>query len=424
MADLRLIGVHEDGTHLVLADPDGIRHRLVLDDALRAAARRDRPRLGQLQIEIDGGLRPRDVQALLRAGASVEETAERAGWTVDKVGKYAGPILAEREHIASVARAVRLRSPRGTSGATLVTRVEERLTARGVDASTATWDSWRREGSEWVVVLAFAAGGRERSASWTYDARSRGLAARDDEARWLSEDEPGQAHADVPVYDVEAEGGLEAPPRRRESSPHDLTAAMRQASGAKQRRAPVRRRGTEPMALPMEDESTGDPGATDHGSAGPAAHGGSDGDNEPQATVVQLDSRREAGRGRPDAPVPVAADEPAEVSEPTEAREDPDTDTGAQSGSDADLPAEESQADVEVEVEAEVGAEGTGEASAPDQTEEPTPDPSQSAPAKLTAAERRSALAQERLKSTWDSFLFGPARGGTTRPEAPDSSAE
>jgi hypothetical protein len=290
MADLRLIGVHEDGTHLILADPDGLRHRLALDDALRAAARRDRPRLGQLQIEIDGGLRPRDVQALLRAGASVEETAERAGWTVDKVGKYAGPILAEREHIASVARAVRLRSPRGTSGATLVTRVEERLTARGVDASTATWDSWRREGSEWVVVLAFAAGGRERSASWTYDARSRGLAARDDEARWLSEDEPGQAHADVPVYDVEAEGGLEAPPRRRESSPHDLTAAMRQASGAKQRRAPVRRRGTEPMALPMEDESTGDPGATDHGSAGPAAHGGT------RRTAARQETKRPPAR--------------------------------------------------------------------------------------------------------------------------------
>ena len=67
MQDLRLIGVHEDGQHLLLADADGGRYRLALDEALRAAARRDRPRLGQLQIEIDGGLRPREVQALIRS---------------------------------------------------------------------------------------------------------------------------------------------------------------------------------------------------------------------------------------------------------------------------------------------------------------------------------------------------------------------
>ena len=79
MQDLRLIGVHEDGHHLLLADADGGRYRLTLDEALRAAARRDRPRLGQLQIEIEGGLRPREVQALIRRGLSAEEVADRAG---------------------------------------------------------------------------------------------------------------------------------------------------------------------------------------------------------------------------------------------------------------------------------------------------------------------------------------------------------
>ena len=53
------IGVHEDGQHLLLADDEGDRFRVPLDEPLRAAVRRDRPRLGQLQIEIDGGLRPR-----------------------------------------------------------------------------------------------------------------------------------------------------------------------------------------------------------------------------------------------------------------------------------------------------------------------------------------------------------------------------
>lgn len=103
MQDLRLIGVHEDGQHLLLANADGERFRLPLDEALRAAARRDRPRLGQLQIEIEGGLRPRDVQALIRRGLSAEEVADRAGWTVEKVRRFEG-VLAEREYVAAKAR--------------------------------------------------------------------------------------------------------------------------------------------------------------------------------------------------------------------------------------------------------------------------------------------------------------------------------
>src|SRR5664279_104714 len=96
MQDLQLIGVHEDGEHLLLAGEGDERFQMPVDDALRAAIRRDRPRLGQLQIEVDGGLRPRDVQALIRAGASTEEAARRAGWSVEKVHRYEGPILADR----------------------------------------------------------------------------------------------------------------------------------------------------------------------------------------------------------------------------------------------------------------------------------------------------------------------------------------
>ena len=125
MQDLRLIGVHEDGQHLLLADSEGNRFRVPLDEPLRAAVRRDRPRLGQLQIEIDGGMRPRDVQALIRAGASAEEVADRSGWSVEKVRRYEGPILAEREHVAGLARGVRLRGRGGSLGSppTLSTRV-------------------------------------------------------------------------------------------------------------------------------------------------------------------------------------------------------------------------------------------------------------------------------------------------------------
>ncbi|HET7800741.1 MAG TPA: septation protein SepH [Humibacillus xanthopallidus] len=232
MQDLTLIGVHEDGLHLLLADAEGNRYTVPLDDSLRAAARRDRPRLGQLQNELSGGLRPAAVQSMIRAGLTAEEAAERAGWTVEKVHKYEGPILAEREHVAGLARQVRLRSRGASHGAstTLEARVTERLVSREIDPAAVAWDSRRADKGEWIVSLAFAAGGREREAAWRFDPLARIVSALDDESRWLSEDDDTPAPGPLPaphlatparpakVYDVEAEGGVGAPTARGRST--------------------------------------------------------------------------------------------------------------------------------------------------------------------------------------------------------------
>ena len=173
MHDLRLIGVQEDGQHLLLAGPDGTRYRVPLDETLRAAVRHDRPRLGQLQIEMEGGMRPREVQSLIRAGATAEEVADRSGWTVEKIRRYEGAILAERVHIADQARLIRVRLRGGSSGSTAPTlqaRVAQRMRERGVDADASSWDAWRGiEDTHWTVAVAFAAGGRQRQATWAYD---------------------------------------------------------------------------------------------------------------------------------------------------------------------------------------------------------------------------------------------------------------
>lgn len=277
MQDLRLIGVHEDGQHLLLADSEGNRFRVPLDEPLRAAVRRDRPRLGQLQIEIDGGMRPRDVQALIRAGASAEEVADRSGWSVEKVRRYEGPILAEREHVAGLARGVRLRGRGGSQGSapTLSTRVGQRLSGRGVDPAMAEWDSGRNDEGEWTVTVTFPAGGRERQARWHFDVAARTVTAADDEARWLSEDEAATAGSPIPaphlvaapvrattVYDVEAEGGVAASARRKAGTPAqpgeapreepvDLMTAMRERASARGRR-PSRRKSA-PSHTPVDE---------------------------------------------------------------------------------------------------------------------------------------------------------------------------
>lgn len=283
MRDLRLIGVHEDGLHLLVSDSEGERFRVPLDEPLRAAVRRDRPRLGQLQIEIDGGMRPREVQALIRAGFSAEDVADRAGWTVEKVRRYEGPIVAEREYVAGLARGVRLRG-RGSGNAstpTLSSRVSQRLSGRGVDPAHAEWDSARGEDGGWTVIVTFPAGGRERQAKWTFDVAARTVVAADDEARWLSEDDTVGTGSPLPaphlvsapvrsttVYDVEAEGGVQGKGGRRQApvaavtdEPVDLMTAMRER--ASHRGRPRRRKGTATQtpldsmpredALPLED---------------------------------------------------------------------------------------------------------------------------------------------------------------------------
>lgn len=273
MQDLRLIGVHEDGQHLLLANADGGRFRLPLDEALRAAARRDRPRLGQLQIEIEGGLRPRDVQALIRRGLSAEEVADRAGWTVEKVRRFEGPVLAEREYVAAKARQCAVGS-RGNGPLTLADRVADRLKDRGVERDAVDWDSARDEEGTWQLSMTFSAGGRQRTATWRYEPLGGSVTATNDEARWLSEDAtPGAIptphravlEGDLDVYDIDADGGLERAPRERgprERGPHDpidLMAAMREQSarGRKRRRSsPTHTPGADALrgdALPLED---------------------------------------------------------------------------------------------------------------------------------------------------------------------------
>jgi Protein of unknown function (DUF3071) len=228
MQDLRLVGVHDDGEHVVLVAPDGGRYRLRVDEALRAAVRRDRARLGQLQIQMEAQLRPRDIQARIRAGETAEEVAAAGGLTLDHVRRYEGPVLAERAHVAGLAR----RTPHGRSAAagSLDDVVVARLSARAVDPDGARWDAWREEDGSWTVQCEFVAGGRGRVARWGFDPSARVLSAHDDEARWLSEEEltePGplpsrrlvsvagegrSERSGERVYDVEADGGVRSNP--------------------------------------------------------------------------------------------------------------------------------------------------------------------------------------------------------------------
>ncbi|MDJ0341555.1 septation protein SepH [Streptomyces sp. H10-C2] len=183
MPELRVVAVSNDGTRLVLKAADSTEYSLPIDERLRAAVRNDRARLGQ--IEVESHLRPRDIQARIRAGASAEEVAQTAGIAVERVRRFEGPVLAERAFMAERARKTPVRRHGESAGPQLGEAVAERLLLRGAEKETVLWDSWRRDDGTWEVLLVYRVVGEPHSASWTYDPPRRLVQAVDDEARAL-----------------------------------------------------------------------------------------------------------------------------------------------------------------------------------------------------------------------------------------------
>jgi hypothetical protein len=188
MTELRVMAVTGDGDRLVLRAPDGQEFFLAIDDRLRAAVRGDRARLGQIEIELDAQLRPRDIQARIRAGQTAEQVADAAGIPLERVRRYEGPVLAERAFMAERAQNTQVRRSGETHGPKLGDVVRERLAAREPDIDSVQWDSWRKDESVWTVRMSFRIGGLPYEATWSFDPPRRLVHPVDDEARLLSSD--------------------------------------------------------------------------------------------------------------------------------------------------------------------------------------------------------------------------------------------
>lgn len=306
MQDLTLIGVHGDGEHIVVQAGDGRRFRLRVDEALRAAVRADRPRLGQLQIQTDARMRPRDIQARIRSGQSAEDVAAESGLPLAHIRRYDTPVMYERAHVARLAQATAVRRIGGEPPAPLGEIVAESLTGLGCDPEQVTWDAWRPEEGPWTVQAAFTRAGEPCRATWSFDHHSRHLAPTNGEARGLIDGSPVPEAAPAPPS--------AAPGPRRLAPVRDMTIDLRGASPAVHPSIASR---TEPDApaepvsapaaeVPEPQEQPVLPAATAVPPAGPGT----------DPTVELLENLRER-RGRRTRPV-APEDEDATSSDPLE----------------------------------------------------------------------------------------------------------
>ncbi|MFW0795810.1 septation protein SepH [Gordonia sp. CPCC 205515] len=175
MRELRVVGVEADGSHVVCRDPEsGEKYRIAADERLRAAARGDISRLGQIEIEMESSLRPREIQARIRAGATIAEVAAEAGVTHDKIERFAHPVLLERSRAAELAGMSHPIREDGPAVATLGEVVADAMVALGQAQNEIEWDAWKGDDGHWVVQVSWHVGRTDNHAHWRYMPGSHG----------------------------------------------------------------------------------------------------------------------------------------------------------------------------------------------------------------------------------------------------------
>lgn len=191
MRELRVVGLDVDGKRIICEADDSSTEMFSVrvDDRLRAAVRGDKVASNQTQIdlEVQNVLRPKEIQAKIRAGASVEQLAAAAGVPVERVERFAHPVLLERARAAELATAAHPVLPDGPAVLTLLETVTTALVARGLDPDTVAWDAWRNEDSRWTVQLTWKAGRSDIQAHFRFTPGAHGgtVTASDDAAQQL-----------------------------------------------------------------------------------------------------------------------------------------------------------------------------------------------------------------------------------------------
>src|SRR3984957_13759710 len=171
MRELTVVGLDVDGKHIICeSKKPGERFLLPADDRLRSAVRGEaaRSRQSETDIEVASVLSPKEIQARIRAGASVEQVAESAGGDITRVERFAHPVLLERSRAAELATAAHPVLADGPSVLTLLETVTSSLLARGLNPDNTTWDAWRNEDGRWTVQLGWKAGRSDNLAHFRF----------------------------------------------------------------------------------------------------------------------------------------------------------------------------------------------------------------------------------------------------------------
>lgn len=113
-------------------------------------------------------LRPNEIQARIRAGASAAEIAGELDVPESRIEPFAHPVLLERARIADVAKQAHPIREDGPAKLTLWEILATAFAARGHSLSEATWDAYRHQGEPWILRITWKTGLSANEAEWTF----------------------------------------------------------------------------------------------------------------------------------------------------------------------------------------------------------------------------------------------------------------
>jgi hypothetical protein len=212
MRPVRFVALSEDGHALVLTDEVGRLLALPVDERITTALHVERPPTAHLSVGVAhdlvaaSSLSPRDIQARIRAGESADDVARVAGVPVDRVLRYAGPVLQERAMLAQHARRTKLKS--SEKGASLAQVVDARLAQHGIDSEKISWDAYRRDDGTWRVLATWPSGKATAQAMWELDKSRQVVTPHDDMAQYLCAERPTQILGQESPAPQHALGGM------------------------------------------------------------------------------------------------------------------------------------------------------------------------------------------------------------------------
>lgn len=177
MPDLRYLNT--DGEYLLLEGADGTRFRLLIDEGIRKAVRRDQVSEADTNL-----LSPREIQLEVRAGVSVEDLAAKTGASVEYISKFAAPVLAELIHVVNSALSVRITLAgdryRDSTQVEFGEVVANRLASNGV--VDYNWTAKKSDNGGWQLSCRFG----DTVATWAFDSRKLALSPENEVAVQLS----------------------------------------------------------------------------------------------------------------------------------------------------------------------------------------------------------------------------------------------
>lgn len=163
MDELRF--VRREDRSLIVANEAGEEFSLVVDDAVLSEIRH----VGRREREASR-VRPREIQALIRAGKTRAEVAKLTGLDEADIERYEEPVIAERNYVLERAHAVPVRTDAtDDSEQRFGAVIAERLISLGAD--TSEWSSWRDPETGWMVALEFISRDVAHRAVWSFEHR-------------------------------------------------------------------------------------------------------------------------------------------------------------------------------------------------------------------------------------------------------------